>query len=1458
MDLGCLATRQLLRAHALPPAVALANAKLLKDRPNIRESPDLSPIRWRLKLNVPGGPRTISTEGLCDNGAHGEFISADIVRQLGAPLVPVAGPTSVRLPDGTLLPVSHQVTLTVDIDRQFKGDITFRVLPLKGMGAILGMPWLHRRSAVINHADKTVSFNHRGRDILLFPSNPVHPPPPIEPITVPSPWLRKPVVAPVTRVNTERPQRAKDPSRHTHLPSIKETRSLMQEWRTALRKQREDHAEELASLEAQGARPPPRACSLSSVNLFHLVEVNSAARFERALQAMTPEEALDCGTLYLRGDTADSLEISDLPFPLPYSNTYEQALYHLDCSYMPLFSLSKGHLSLSPPMDSLPNAPILSIPQYLDGIQEQLDAYSPTLRTRFEGVLKQYAPDVFPDPPRLKLGPQRPEDLRILEEPGSTPVWKKVYRLSPPQIVELKAQLTKMLEAGIIQPSCSPYGAPVLFAPKKDGGLRLCVDYRALNNQTIKDRFPIPLAEDLFDRLGGSKVFSKIDLFAGFWQIRIDPESVHKTAFRTPFGQYEWLSMPMGLSNSPSVFQRLVTRILGHLDFVEVFIDDILIHSINEVEHLNHISQVLQILQDNSLTAKLTKCDFFAKEVEFLGHVVSARGISMEPTKTTAITEWPLPQDIHELRSFIGLANYYRRYVENYAGICLPLFSLFKKGSPWLWTEAHTLAFESLKDALTRAPVLLPFNPDAQSILVTDASKFAIGAALTQQVEGTPRPVAFYSRKLLPAEVNYTTREQELLAIRDALKVWRHYLAGMPIEIHTDHESLRYIQTQPTDTLSPRLARWQETLSQYNFTKILHIKGKDNIVADALSRRPDLASLLQVFQLPLFNVAQASSSTLADLVKGQLDDPFCKGMFRALTEASNPRDPIHTRFAVTPAGTLVWTAKNLERIVVPPSFRVDLLKEAHDAPTSGHRGVDKMYKALAEIYYWPSMYKDVHTYVTTCASCASNKPLNTSPAGLAQPISPPELPWVSVGIDLVGPMPMSRNGNNFLVTFTDYLSRAIRTIPIRCDDVEQFPASSLAECYFRHVFRYHGLPSAVHTDRGSVFTSEFWTTLMQLCGTSVRTSTAFHPQTQGLTERANRTILSSLKHYLNSLYETWDEHVIAVEFAYNTSTHSTTGITPFEALYGFNPRSPLTLDAHTFLTPSPSSHYLEAIRSRVEAARDHLLRTQLAQAEALNKHRSSHAYAEGQQVWLSTQNLDLPYPTKFKPAYLGPFLITKMHPHANAGTLELPKSLSRHHPTFNVSLFKPYKPRDPTLGPSAHTQPIPIYADATGDYYTIERIVAEKRRGTEPIYTIKWAGYNDSYNTTCTHSFLAGEPGGATAITAWQARQLAVPAVAARDRAARHRYRGSGAAAPTAPAPPAVAPLPAPVPGLPPPAPAPAPPAPATRSGRVPRPRVTFAASLSIPRSPRFTVLPPMFTQFLTSDPPQHVHPRGS
>ena len=370
----------------------------------------------------------------------------------------------------------------------------------------------------------------------------------------------------------------------------------------------------------------------------------------------------------------------------------------------------------------------------------------------------------------------------------------------------------------------SPYGAPVLFARKKGGDWRMCIDYRALNKITVKDKFPLPQAQDLFDQLKGAKYFTKLDLRWGYHQIKMRTQDIPKTAFRTPLGAFEWLVMPFGLTNAPATFQRFVTNILQEYigDFVCVYMDDILIYSATEHEHVEHVQKVLDVLKHNQLLAKLSKCAFFAPQVEYLGHIVSALA-----TKT-------------EVRSFLGLANYYRRFIAHFSELTARLHALVHDSAPEtvVWTSAHADAFAVIKRCLTQAPVLRTYDPDLPCVLVTDASEShtAIGAVLMQDDGNGLRPLEFYSRKMTPAETRYITREQELLAIKDALRHWRHYLLPKPFSIYSDHESLKYIKTQKEP--KGKLARWLDYIQQFNFGDIKYLPGARNPVADALSRPP--------------------------------------------------------------------------------------------------------------------------------------------------------------------------------------------------------------------------------------------------------------------------------------------------------------------------------------------------------------------------------------------------------------------------------------------------------------------------------------------------------------------------------------------------------------------------------------------------------------------------------------------
>ena len=390
--------------------------------------------------------------------------------------------------------------------------------------------------------------------------------------------------------------------------------------------------------------------------------------------------------------------------------------------------------------------------------------------------------------------------------------YQGIYRMSPLELEELRKQLDDLLEKGFIKPSKSPFGAPILFVHKKDGGLRMCVDYRALNKITVKNRYPIPRIDDLLDQLNGAKVFSKLDLASGYWQVRIAEGDTHKTAFRSRYGHFEFLVLPFGLTNAPSTFMTLMNQVLRpFLDkFVVVYLDDILIYSKSPEEHAQHVEAVLSALEQHHLYAKASKCQFGMAELDFLGHTISGAGIKVDARKVKAILEWPEPSDAHQLRCFLGLAGFYRRFVNNFSHIAAPLTNITGAKATWRWSEVEAKAFAELKHALTTTPVLATPDFAYPFELYTDASQFAIGATLLQDQGDGLQPIANESRKLNSAERNYPVHELELLAVIHALRTWRCYLEGSKFRVNSDHLNLKYLTTQ--QNMSWRQARWLETL----------------------------------------------------------------------------------------------------------------------------------------------------------------------------------------------------------------------------------------------------------------------------------------------------------------------------------------------------------------------------------------------------------------------------------------------------------------------------------------------------------------------------------------------------------------------------------------------------------------------------------------------------------------------
>ncbi|WVZ76074.1 hypothetical protein U9M48_024076 [Paspalum notatum var. saurae] len=449
-------------------------------------------------------------------------------------------------------------------------------------------------------------------------------------------------------------------------------------------------------------------------------------------------------------------------------------------------------------------------------------------------------PDVFPEE-LPGLPPDRDVEFRIELILGTAPISKRSYRMAPDELKELKTQLQEQLDKGFIRPSSSPWGCPAHFVEKKDqGGKRLCVDYRPLNAVTVKNKYPLPHIDILFDQLAGAKVFSKIDLRSGYYQIKIREEHVPKIAFSTKYGLYEYLVMSFGLTNAPAFFMYMMNSVfMNELDkFVVVFIDDILIYSKNEKEHEEHLRIVLTRLREHKLYAKFGKYAFWLREVSFLGHILSEKGVVVDPSKVEDVLNWKQPKTVTEIQSFLGLASYYRRFIKDFSKTAKPMTSLTKKNAKYVWSPNCEEAFQTLKKLLTSAPVLA--QPDITKLfdVCCDASGNGLGCVLMQQ----GRVIAYASRQLRKHEVNYPTHDLELAAVVHALKIWRHYILGNTCHIYTDHKSLKYILTQPE--LNMRQRRWLELIKDYDL-EIHYHPGKANVVADALSRRGLIAMYLR-------------------------------------------------------------------------------------------------------------------------------------------------------------------------------------------------------------------------------------------------------------------------------------------------------------------------------------------------------------------------------------------------------------------------------------------------------------------------------------------------------------------------------------------------------------------------------------------------------------------------------------
>jgi hypothetical protein len=489
----------------------------------------------------------------------------------------------------------------------------------------------------------------------------------------------------------------------------------------------------------------------------------------------------------------------------------------------------------------------------------------------------------------------------------------------------------------------------------------------------VKNRYPLPRIDELLDQLHGATIFTKLDCQKGYHQIRITPEDTPTTAFRTRYGHFEWKVLPFGLTNAPATFQALMNNVLRPFldDFVVVYLDDICIYSKTPEEHLKHVETVLSLLKKHRLYVGLDKCTFGQDEIDFLGHVISKDGIKTDPKKVEAVVNWPTPRTVRDVRAFLGLTGYYRRFIQHYAHKALPLTELTKQETRWQWrTDVEEASFQSLKEALSTAPVLVSPDPELPYEVFTDASDFALGAVLLQNQGKNNQPIAYLSRKLSPTERRYPIGDKEMLGIYYALTEWRCYLEGAKFKVNSDH--LNHTWFHSKKNLTRRQAKWSQWLeSYYSGVEINYKEGKSNL-SDPLSRRPDLMGIAAV----------STEEFLSRIRAAYEQDTYYDKPFPYLTS----RDGL-------------WYMGDRLAIPKDKALRQEIIYEHHDVPSAGHLGITKTVQRVARHFWWPHLSRTIYYYVRSCPSCQRNKPSNQAPGGLLQPLPTPEAKWEQMAMD---------------------------------------------------------------------------------------------------------------------------------------------------------------------------------------------------------------------------------------------------------------------------------------------------------------------------------------------------------------------------------------------------------------------------------------------------------------------------
>lgn len=1017
-------------------------------------------------------------------------------------------------------------------------------------------------------------------------------------------------------------------------------------------------------------------------------------------------------------------------------------------------------LHMKPATGTAENQPIKLLPEHLQDLVENCSPkLSQTQRQQLRALVDDYS-DVFVGPDN-KFG--RTNVVKHVIDTGmARPIKQAPRRLAEEKQKIAAKEIEKMLEADIIEPSNSPWASPIVLVNKRDGSTRFCVDYRRLNDVTVKDGYALPNIQDIFDTLKGTKWFSTLDLASGYWQVEMDEQDKAKTAFTTRQGLFQFKVMAFGLSNAPATFQRLMETVLDGLKWIHclVYIDDIIVFGKDFDEAKTNLQLVWQRLREANLKLKPSKSELFQTSVKYLGHVVSAEGLKCDPEKILAVKQWKPPSNVTEIRSFLGFASYYRKFIPQFATIASPLTALTKKTTEFIWSDQCDEAFRSLITKLTEAPILTYPTTTDEFVLDTDASNTGIGSVLSQIQNGEEKVIAFASKTLNNSQKNYCTTKKELLAVVTFVKHFHHYLWGRHFRIRTDHAALTWLLNFKNP--EGMIARWISVLDTYDFG-IEHRKGSQHGNADGLSRqmcetvakcaREDcederhkvLAKRRKISHSPRRGEedARTSESILAvsqpredealtdndlDLnrasIKLMQDEDRVISFFKE-KKAEGSERPVYKDVAgegkefitywhiwdllevidgmlckkwMTP----VTSRAPVHQLIIPHMYRKEIFKQLHEPRTGGHQGVNKTIASLKQRFYWPGYQADILRWCKYCPACARRKPGRGPKRGHLQQESV-STPFEKIAIDIMGPLEETSRGNKVIMVVCDYFTKWVEAYALPNQE-----AYTVADTLVTEFICRFGVPLQIHTDQGPDFESNLFQGVCKALDITKTRTTPYRPQSDGLVERMNRSLQQMLAIFVNDHRDDWDDHLPFVTMAYRATTHASTGCSANLMMFGRENYIPIDVmvgpPPHSTMPTQCPHEFVEWVRSVMhdayEFARGNLQKAALRQRKGYNQRVKPIQFEQGNWVWYWHPPA---IRRKLGQGWTGPYLIVQK---LSDTLYKIQQAANYRTKIVHVDSLKPYYAED--MPPNWLTQEPPLDLEESQQTVFEEDITGEQ------------------------------------------------------------------------------------------------------------------------------------------------------